>query len=450
MIKKIFLTFCLLLFMFLSINTVNAEESYTIYELSYLDFVPLNSLTSSAWDLRYNDKYLYNDFNSFYKDEKNKQIFDDLYDFIINFYNSNYSTDFPYYQMEVIILSSSHEEFKLYGVFVNMYLSNLNDFYSSEGIFYPDYKIYSSYVLGTYHTPHALLCNSTTCSLNSSRWDYYWELDYLPFVTSAGSYAPTLVFERNFSQTFQYSQDEYYVYDDNSSLLLEMTAGDEIPYFREPGIDLSSYDTVNLDNYYYVILSLKDYSVTSSFTSDMFVKGMIGITPVYNYGTTEKSTITDRCNISYSDFTRYRVSVLQSDLTNKSVFYVKSCQDNSSFKYDTNIFDITYITDDNKDNPVITVNGNNYTTIPFDNLTNSANENEENDFVPGESSNFIDSVGDIASNIGDYLSSLIGMFTSFMSFVTQLFNTLPIEIRALSISVFTLTLVLGVVKFIKS
>ena len=208
------------------------------------------------------------------------------------------------------------------------------------------------------------------------------------------------------------------------------------------------FKEVNLDNYEYVILSLKDYSKTDAFNVNLQVKGMIGITPIYEFGTIEKEVITDRCNISYSEYTDYRFSILKNDLINNAVYYVKGCQDESSFKFDSSIFNITYVTADNVDDPVITVGGTEYHTIPFSKLSNSANQNESNNFIPGESTD--GSINTVINSITDYISNFWNGLVTFMGLVTKFFNTLPIEIRAISITAFSTALTLGIIKFIKS
>lgn len=214
-----------------------------------------------------------------------------------------------------------------------------------------------------------------------------------------------------------------------------------------------NYTTVNLDDYYYVLLNLKDYSKKEAFNTNLQVKGMIGITPIYNYGTISKDDIIgnkveDRCNLSYDDFTNYRLSILKSDLENNSIYAVKSCEDNSSFKFDNTIFDITYVTDENKDDPIVTIDGKEYHTIPYDDLPSSATKNEEENYIPGESKPL--GFSDIIENVTDILSSFWSSLTSFMSLVTKCFNSLPVEIRAISITTFTIGCILGLIKILKS
>lgn len=236
------------------------------------------------------------------------------------------------------------------------------------------------------------------------------------------------------------------IYSDN----IELNNGDSFPTIKQL-LNYNSwndyfYTTVDLDDYEYVILNLKDYSKKEAFETNLQVKGSIGITPLYNYGQAEKSVVTDRCNLSYLDFTNYRFFVLKNDLINNSVYIVKNCQeDSSSFRYDSSIFDITYVTTENVNDPVVTFGGVEYHTIPFNKLSNSVNKNEEDGFIPGVTEQF-----DPFGSVVEYVSSFWNSLTTFMGLVTKFFNTLPIEIRAISITMFTTAITLGVIKFIKS
>lgn len=259
------------------------------------------------------------------------------------------------------------------------------------------------------------------------------------------------------------SETYYHLYDTNISIIntsgftitfdglfdttVSVDNGKEFPTLKNGLIVTDNLTEVNLDNYHYVLLSLKDYSQSKAFDTNLKVKGMIGITPIYNFGTAEKTTITDRCNISYSDYTDYRLYVLKDDLINNAIYAVKSCEEASSFKFDNSIFNITYITDDNVDDPVVVVDGQEYHTIPFDDLSNSANKNEENNFIPGESNN---SFTDIIDNAISFTSDIWNAFLSFMSLGTKFFNALPPEFRALSITGFTVLITIAVIKFLKS
>lgn len=209
----------------------------------------------------------------------------------------------------------------------------------------------------------------------------------------------------------------------------------------------NKYTEVNLDNYEYVILNLKNYSKKEAFDVNLQVKGMVGITPVYEFGTAEKESVTDRCNVSYSDYTDYRLYILKNDLLNNAVYYVKACEEGSSFKFDNTIFSVTYVTTENVNDPVITFDGVEYHAIPFDKLSSTANKNEEENFVPGASGS---SLTDVIDNITNYISSFWNSLSTFMGLVTKFFNMLPVEIRAICITTFATACTLGLLKILKS
>lgn len=248
------------------------------------------------------------------------------------------------------------------------------------------------------------------------------------------------------------------IYDDSISI----TPGMVIPSYNE----LKKYNswkefpkensritTVNLDDYEYVILNLKDYNQTKAFNTNLKVKGSIGITPIYNFGQTAKddimgSKVQDRCNVKYDDYTDYRLSILKQDLQNNSFYVVKGCEVGSSFKFDNTIFDITYVDENNKSDPIVSIGGKDYHVIPFDKLPSSANKNEEENYVPGESERFalLDKLDFLINN----LNRVWDAFTSFMGFVGKMFSTLPDEFKAIAISSFTIGCTLMIFKIIKS
>lgn len=216
---------------------------------------------------------------------------------------------------------------------------------------------------------------------------------------------------------------------------------------------ISNYSEVNLDNYEYILLSLKNYSNVQAFQSDFYVKGSIGITPIYNYGQSSKDSVTgsqvqDRCNISYSSYTALPFYITQTDIQNNSIYAVKSCSSGSSFKYDSSIFDITYVTPSNVYNPTITINGKTYNVIPYDDLPSTATGNEESNYIPGESGSATDTGGLDSAIKGarDTFSGLWNTFTYFTDFIGQLFSSLPSELSSVLLTCFTVALVIGLLK----
>lgn len=433
--KKILLTLLLGLFM---IPNVNADV--VTKNILYQDFYTLNSVSDSSGC--FPNMYYYNDFETFISDSNNRQIFNKLYNDIMTHYEENYKDTLPYYVMSVNLISSSSEIFLPLEIRLDIKATDNPDYLYKEwaSSTYQKETINTRYYLGNYYevtTGGYVACQSTN--------PHYY--GFAPF--KAGYYTPLANFQSNYKSLILDENTIYNITNKDGTNSTYTSLIDYYPIYMPNGYDSSFYDTynqVNLDNYEYVILNLKDYSKKEPFNTNLQVKGSVGITPVYNYGQVEKSEVTDRCNLSYSDFTDYRFSILKNDLTNNAFYIVKACEENSSFRFDSTIFDITYVTPENVDDPVVTFGGVEYHTIPFNKLSNSANQNESNNFIPGESGS---SLTDIIDNVSDFTSDIWNAVSSFMGLVTKFFNTLPEEFRYLSITSFTVLTFIAIIKFIK-
>lgn len=451
--KKILLILLLSVFL---IPTVKAEESFTTIEASMLDYIPFKDLsgftgcysdTNCPVVSNMRDLYLYNDFKSFYKDPKNKSIFDELYLNILDYYKLHYEQSYPYYFISVVILSTSSSEFRLNTLAIKLTYNRTSNFYQGND----KYSIYNLYSLGNNFPINESGDYTGIPDFNPDNFavknlfnnGFPLKVGYGDFASS-WFYTPLYYFQSNFDWILANTTTVFKTYDKDNNLIFDITSGDIVPPFRNNS-PLVSYTLVDLNDYEYVILSLKDYEQKEAFTSNLRVKGMIGITPVYEFGTIEKNDVTDRCNNSFSDLTDYTLYILENDLINNAIYYVKACEKDSLLEFDNTTFNVTYVTSENKDNPVISFGGVDYNVIPFDKLTTTANSNEENNFVPGANTEFKP-----FEAVADYVSSFWNALTTFMGLVTKFFNTLPIEIRAISITAFTTALTLGVIKFIKS
>ena len=440
--KKILLILLLTIFFI-----PNVDADTTTIELMQTEFIPYSSVSTYEGcvecGLYLQDKYIYNDWDKFYSNYKNRQIFNNLYE-------SGHVNDSL---TSVLILSNSSSELDLFAIIITYKVGNgsalVNQHnYSvmyANGVFYPlehaaqsnmpYYKI-NNYLFYPFNAmPHHSSANPFVVGVGNS--------------SSAWFYLPTTSFMNDKKYYNQAENTFFKIYNSSSELINTISYGSELPSLYSPGsFDPNAlYTEVNLDNYEYVILSLKDYTQKDAFDTNLQVKGMIGVTPVYEYGTAQKDSVTDRCNVSYSDYTDYRFYVLKNDLLNNAVYYVKACEEGSTFKFDNTIFNATYITTETVNDPVITVGGVQYNVIPFDKLSNTANKNEEENFVPGESGS---SLTDIIDNTTNYISSFWNSLSTFMSLVTKFFNTLPIEIRAICITTFATACTLGLLKILKS
>ena len=353
----------------------------------------------------------------------------DSYNQLINIYNQNYKSNYDSYYIRIISDNYNH------------YLLSLNYFNSSDMTY-----VYDSSGLGV--SLNESIHHFITYDSNTLSYKNYSGSGYNLYLIGDNSY---LYFDSSFDWFIgihNYIISGFY---DNDSINLDI--GNKIPKAK----DLFSYSSwsdynsnlgltsVDLDNYEYAILSLKNYN-TDPFNTTFYVKGRIGITPVYNYGQSEKDTITDICNISYSDYTPLRVYALEQDIQNHAVYYVKACESGSAFKFDSTLFNITYVTQENLSDPTVTINGSTYHTLPFNSLTNTANQNDENGFVPGEVTPGTGGLDSAIQNVQNKMSEIWGTFTYFTSFINQLFATLPVELRTVLISAFTIAIILGLIK----
>jgi len=242
--------------------------------------------------------------------------------------------------------------------------------------------------------------------------------------------------------------EPYYLYDNNLDLKEE------------------TFATIDLNQYSYVALSLKDYSKTETFFTNVYVKGNYCITPVYNYGMTEKSEYypgyqVDRCSPYYEDFTAVRTYILEQDLKNNAIYYLKAydkTKDNV-VKVDSSVFNITYITEEEKDNPYVSIGGKNYPTISYDNLNSSSTKSEEEGYISG----VVCQVGDFncysehnPSNIFDeifssplkFLEDIWESVTSIFKLIAEFISLLPPIMQSFLYLSFMVAVILGLLKII--
>lgn len=246
--------------------------------------------------------------------------------------------------------------------------------------------------------------------------------------------------------------EPYYLYDSNSSLK------DDV------------YTTIDLNEYEYVALSLKDYNTIpesnmSSYTY-FYVKGQLCITPVYNYGLTERKDILtgtqiEGCSQYYDDFTANKVFILKDDVINHAIYYVKAYDTSKEniIKIDSNKFDITYITEETKDNPQVIIGGKIYPTLSYDSLTDTSTKSEEEGYVPGVSC----TLGDLncyiennPENIFDeifssplkFMQDIWDSVTSIFNVIVEFISLLPPQMQSFLYLSFMVAIILGLLKII--
>lgn len=371
------------------------------------------------------------------------------YNEIIQEWQTNYSKTYPYY----IMAFGNNNQLVLYGV---KHSSDIN--YSSDTnitsiniirseiliIKYYDNEIHTNVNTDNGYQMNVLEYNNNGYTSEYYEYEYYDSNVSLNFLLSDFSYDEINI-TGFYSDTITLS--------DNQSI---PKLKDLIQYNSWSDYEnnhLEGYTEVNLDNYEYVLLTLKNYNQTQAFQTNLQVKGQIGITPIYNYGQTSKDAVTgvqvqDRCNISYENYTSYPFYIIQTDLQNNVIYAVKECSEGSSFKFDSSIFNITYVTTENEENPTVTINGKTYDVIPYDDLPSTATKNEEDNYIPGESGSATDTGGLDSAIAGTQskLSEIWNTFTYFTSFIGLIFSSLPSEVHTILLSAFTIMIVLGIIK----
>lgn len=266
-------------------------------------------------------------------------------------------------------------------------------------------------------------------------------------------YGPLNYYSSNYDQPF--GLDDTYVVKNGDETLFTLNKQDYIPTYKDKFIDRTdlNYVEVDLNSYPYIILSLKDYSKTEEFSTINYVKGQYCLTSVYNYGSTEKKDIiegskTKRCSLYYDNYTPIRTYILNSDLKNNAIYYLKAYDTTkeNKVKIDTSVFNIHYISEEEKDNPIITINGKKHTPKSYDELTDTATKSEDENYADGASEKF--TFSDIFTAPLDFLKTIWNSITQFFQVINQFISLLPETLQAFLYMSFMLAIILGLIKII--
>ena len=401
-------------------------------------------------------------------------ILSNLYDSLYEEYSLNYSNNYPFY---LITLYYDRGDYSL----LLYYFDN------------PVYVYYDINSTGTYHSFYYY--NNTDYTSNIGQTDdliaTYRSSDYsYVSVTSGWGNAPYHInsiisyselkfhhidyFYSNFDLKLYTSDNSDFVISNylgtGNSLILH--SGDTIPTLQNAlNLDIiqdpeENYTEVNLNNYSYIALSLKNYNQNEEFYTNMYVKGNYCLTPVYDYGLKERKDVLtgsriQSCSPYYNDFTLVRSYILKSDIDNHAIYYLKAYDTTkeNKIKIDTSIFNIHYITQQEESNPIININGRNYTTIPYSDLTDSATISESEGYVSGQSCGVGDFNCSFEYNTGisfseiftaplQFFKSLMTAFVSVFSLVATLISVLPLPMQYTFYLSFTLAIALGIIKIL--
>lgn len=408
------------------------------------------------YDLFYLKFENYDVFKDFLNLKHNREIYKNLYNDLLEYYNSNYKQTYPYFICQ-LDYSLDSENGAIYTLTFDLFSTPIHvEIYT--GVNDGQLKASDSenaFLFSTYKEKDTTYISPQFSNTGNSPVHYGFQGVY----GSTGSFYENFMISSNFDLVFQLKDNSTVTinnFRDKGTITFENNDTFPFLYSSENIFDnlaTSNLTTVNLDKYEYVILNLKDYNQKNAFNTNLKVKGSIGITPIYNFGQTAKddimgSKVQDRCNVKYNDYTDYRLSILKQDLQNNSFYVVKGCEVGSSFKFDNTIFDVTYVDENNKSDPIVSIGGKYYHVIPFEKLPSSANKNEEENYVPGESEKF--TLSSIIKNLASTLEGIWNSFTSFFSFVTKMFSVLPSEFQAIAILTFSTGCILGLIKILKS
>ena len=408
------------------------------------------------YDLFYLKFENYDVFKDFLNLKHNREIYKNLYNDLLEYYNSNYKQTYPYFICQ-LDYSLDSENGAIYTLTFDLFSTPIHvEIYT--GVNDGQLKASDSenaFLFSTYKEKDTTYISPQFSNTGNSPVHYGFQGVY----GSTGSFYENFMISSNFDLVFQLKDNSTVTinnFRDKGTVTFENNDTFPFLYSSENIFDnlaTSNLTTVNLDKYEYVILNLKDYNQKNAFNTNLKVKGSIGITPIYNFGQTAKddimgSKVQDRCNVKYNDYTDYRLSILKQDLQNNSFYVVKGCEVGSSFKFDNTIFDVTYVDENNKSDPIVSIGGKYYHVIPFEKLPSSANKNEEENYVPGESEKF--TLSSIIKNLASTLEGIWNSFTSFFSFVTKMFSVLPSEFQAIAILTFSTGCILGLIKILKS
>lgn len=448
------------------------KKSLMFVMLGIVSFLGINSVSANTYEA--SNYYLYFDEHiqayENYKDNINH---------LIDYWENNHSSEYPFY---FIIGSktyrlSSNEKYWEY----TLYSSNSTDFILQQGALIGLGDPFD----GNEHV-YSYQYNSDTNEYIYSgvmRSFQYW----INYKNDVSSY----IIDSNVSPTFK---QQIYQYSQNGTLHTEDFNSIHLPTFISnvtsliiPEINITdkgviptlkslyngtytpnladNYTEIDLNDYPYIVLSLKDYTERNTFTSNMYVKGQVCATTLYNYGLEEKKDYvsgyqTPPCSYYYNDFTPFTSYVKSDDIKNHAVYYLTTYDKTKPnvVKVDNSIYDITYITSENENEPYVSISGKNYPTLPYSSLTDSATLTEKNGISNewtcakydtdclANSSNM--NINDLFDKPLEFLKELWSSITSIFEVITEFISLLPPTMQSFLYLSFMVAIVLGLLKLI--
>lgn len=391
----------------------------------------------------------------------NQNILDNMEQKMVEYWEKNVKSHHPYYYISLTYFEAYSYSQNATAPMVRMSLTAFNaipiDYTSlvSMSCNYKDYKdssisiedkiqltYYYDYYNNDYHgyngDPYGLYCDTNFLFHSTTDFNRYLSLFY---------------YSSNYNQPF--GLDDTYVVKNGDEILFTLNKQDYIPTYKDKFIDRTdlNYVEVDLNTYPYIILSLKDYSKTEEFSTINYVKGQYCLTSVYNYGSTEKKDIIEgsknkRCSLYYDNYTPIRTYILNSDLKNNAIYYLKAYDTTkeNKVKIDTSVFNIHYVSEEEKNNPIITINGKKHTPKSYDELTDTATKSEDENYADGASEKF--TFSDIFTAPLEFLKTIWNSITQFFQVINQFISLLPETLQAFLYMSFMLAIILGLIKII--
>lgn len=438
-------------------------KKISIFLFSMVFFLGINTVSAATHTFTYiihNENYTYEENKSFYI--INEDILSKLYDGLYQDYLTNYSDIYPYYFVgfgseTACIECTEYEDLYAYMVmFANK----------------PTLDINSNDLLHT----HALADYITSYSYDVETSSFILPIKEV----QSSQYTVNLISSGYFYSNFDLitnisGLDSIYITTKPFFSTLTLNNGDIYPTVQEqlnldiisdPNVSDSTYVEIDLNQYPYVALSLKDYTKRDTFYTNVYVKGNYCLTPVYNYGMTQKEDVlsgykAQRCSTYYDNYTLVRTYILSQDIENNAIYYLKAYDTSKDnlVKVDTSIFDITYITEETQENPYVNITDKVYPTIAYDKLTSSATKSEDEDYISGVSCQ----VGDFncynennPENIFDevfssplnFLKGIWSSITSIFDIIGEFIILLPETMQSFLYLSFMIAVILGLLKII--
>lgn len=413
---------------------------------------------------------------------------------LLEYYNANLSNDYSYYITQFRLETHQGIDILVYDLIAFNYDSDYylitsgeaSDVYddflsttdyiiyrivvntSSDAVFFPSIYGKTDYMFDAYSSFSYTVDNSKDVPIfqldtldsyfyplrfSYSSFGYSWYSSYYPYNYYDSNFK-FFIYNDSYKQTITFND---YTFTLSSGIQLQPT----IIYLNTPEYN-SNLIKVDLNKYAYVILNLKDYNIPATKTQ-VFVKGNVCFDTLYNFGVDNDVSKSDtRCLPKYDELTKLDFYILNKDLTDNAVYYFhqsNELEDNELY-FNSQMFDINYISHNNKDNPTGTINGEEIEFTPIETINNAdrvlIDNGTGNSCAIGDINCTVDTLEQNGITTDGFWSNPLGFFrgivdgvTSFFSLVFELFGVLPPIMQNTLYFAFFMCVLLGVIKIIR-